>query len=269
MRPDDTPFDLPTALLDPTALFDTPEAVVARDDLPVAARIEILRRWEYDARELEVAEDEGFAGADEDLLARIHQALHGLGAEIDLETAPPTRQGGVAAAAIEVPAIEGAASYNRVDAPTAAAMREALDDEYKARATYRAVIAAFGAVRPFVNIVEAEDRHAAALEALFARFGLSLPEDRWAGRVETPASLAAACAAAVAGEIENGEMYERLLAAISHPAVRTVMLRLQAASRDNHLPAFSRCLDRERHGGGRGEGGGGRGGGRRRRRRGG
>lgn len=42
---------------------------------------------------------------------------------------------------------------------------EALDDEYKARATYRKVIEAFGPVRPFVNIVEAEDRHAEAIEA--------------------------------------------------------------------------------------------------------
>jgi hypothetical protein len=34
----------------------------------------------------------------------------------------------------------------------------ALDDEYQARATYAQVLEDFGDVRPFSNIVEAEDR---------------------------------------------------------------------------------------------------------------
>ena len=36
------------------------------------------------------------------------------------------------------------------------ALQIALYDEYRARATYSGVVAAFGAVLPFVNIVEAE-----------------------------------------------------------------------------------------------------------------
>ena len=40
---------------------------------------------------------------------------------------------------------------------------EAIDDEYKARATYRLVIREFGEIRPFINIVEAESRHIEAL----------------------------------------------------------------------------------------------------------
>lgn len=47
------------------------------------------------------------------------------------------------------------------NAATVAAMAEALDDEYKAIATYESVLDAFGPVRPFANIVEAERRHAA------------------------------------------------------------------------------------------------------------
>ena len=39
----------------------------------------------------------------------------------------------------------------------ALALNESLQDEYKARATYRAIIQAFGPVRPFINIVEAGD----------------------------------------------------------------------------------------------------------------
>lgn len=35
----------------------------------------------------------------------------------------------------------------------------ALDDEYKARATYRSVIGRFGPVLPFANILHTEQRH--------------------------------------------------------------------------------------------------------------
>ncbi len=47
----------------------------------------------------------------------------------------------------------------------------ALDDRYKARATYRQVLADFE-VRPFSNIVEAEQRHIDALLVLFERYGI-------------------------------------------------------------------------------------------------
>ncbi|GKS60133.1 hypothetical protein YTPLAS18_36600 [Nitrospira sp.] len=60
-----------------------------------------------------------------------------------------------------------------LDKKNTAMVLEALHDEYKARALYRLVIKAFGPVRPFVNIVEAEGRHAQALEALCAREGIA------------------------------------------------------------------------------------------------
>jgi rubrerythrin len=141
--------------------------------------------------------------------------------------------------------ISGMGAAVSPDAQTIAALREALEDEYRARATYHAVIDAFGPVRPFVNIVEAEDRHAKALLAHFARFGIAPPEDRWAGRAGAPSTLAEACRAGVEAEIENAGMYERLLRQISDPAVLAVMKRLQRASQERHLPAFRRCLARE------------------------
>lgn len=129
---------------------------------------------------------------------------------------------------------------------TVAALAEALDDEYKARATYAKVIERFGPVRPFINIVEAEERHARALLALYERHGLEAPANVWADsdRIETPETLTEACRRAVAGEIENIEMYDRLLAAVEEPDCRRVLENLQAASRDRHLPAFRRCVAR-------------------------
>ncbi len=51
-------IDVSKAMLDPTMVFEDPMDVVATDALTRDQKIEILRRWEYDARELEVAEEE-------------------------------------------------------------------------------------------------------------------------------------------------------------------------------------------------------------------
>lgn len=123
---------------------------------------------------------------------------------------------------------------------------DALEDERKAEAFYEAVLERFGPVRPFVNIVSAERRHAGAIERHLRRLGIAIPENRWKGRGEAPASLAAACEQAIAGEVDNIALYDRLIPRIGDPAVRQLFENLQAASRENHLPAIRRCLERER-----------------------
>lgn len=126
-----------------------------------------------------------------------------------------------------------------------AALLEAINDEYKARATYRLVINTFGEVRPFINIVEAEGRHVEALKGLFEQYDLAIPVDDWASRVSVPDTLLEACQAGVQDEIDNAEMYDRLLEVTSdYPDVQSVLKRLQNASQNNHLPAFQRCVER-------------------------
>lgn len=125
------------------------------------------------------------------------------------------------------------------------ALVEALDDEYKACATYGHIISTFGEIRPFINIMEAEKRHIQALLPLFRKYGFSIPEDSWGKRVETPNSIQEACQAAVEAEIENAEMYDRLLALTKDYAdVQQVFKNLQRASQESHLPAFQRCVER-------------------------
>lgn len=141
---------------------------------------------------------------------------------------------------------------------------EALEDERKAEATYAAVLAKFGNVRPFSNIIDAERRHSSAIERQMVRLGMPIPLNEWEGRAPAPASLADACRGAVQAEVENIALYDRLLPSIADSAVRQVLENLQAASRDNHLPAFRRCLAREEGQGGGGFGQSGRGRGRNR-----
>lgn len=86
------------------------------------------------------------------------------------------------------------------------ALEEALEDEYKARATYQLVLQKFGKIRPFVNILQSEERHIQALFSLFQNYQIPIPVDTWKDRVETPDSVWSACEAGVQAEIENGEM---------------------------------------------------------------
>lgn len=54
-----------------------------------------------------------------------------------------------------------------------------------------------------------------------------------------------ACCAAVEDAIENAQMYDRLLASTKeYPDVQQVLMKLQRASLENHLPAFERCVQR-------------------------
>lgn len=139
-------------------------------------------------------------------------------------------------------------------------LHEALDDEYHAWVTYDQVIHDFGEVPPFSNIREAEARHIEALCALYACYGLTVPDNTWPGRVDRYPSLQAACEAGVAAEIANAGMYDRLLTATERPDILTVLRNLQEASQQRHLPAFQRCVQgggcggcgqgaRHRHGG--------------------
>jgi hypothetical protein len=124
-------------------------------------------------------------------------------------------------------------------------LTEALNDEYKARATYRLVIREYGEIRPFINIVEAENRHIQALLSLFKKYGFPIPVDDWESRITAPSSVKEACQSGVQAEIENAEMYERLLESAKHyPDVQRVLKNLQRASQENHLPAFQRGVER-------------------------
>ena len=140
--------------------------------------------------------------------------------------------------------------------PEIKALEEALDDEYKAHATYDQVIADFGEVQPFANIRAAEARHITSLCGLFARYGLAVPENPWPGKVERYASVKAACEAGVAAEIANAEIYDRLMQATRKQDILTVFQNLRDASQQRHLPAFQRCaqgsagVGRHRSGGG-------------------
>ena len=121
---------------------------------------------------------------------------------------------------------------------TSQILRIAVYDEFKAYETYTKIIEKFGLVQPFVNIKEAEAIHYAALVKLMEKYGVEVPINNWASKIEIPNTLIECCEMGVAAEISNIAMYNNLLSHVIENDIKDTLFRLQAASFNNHLPAF-------------------------------
>jgi rubrerythrin len=128
-----------------------------------------------------------------------------------------------------------------LDAKTRQALLDALADERKAEAMYEAVIAKFGDVRPFSNIVNAERRHSSFLMPLFEKYAVEVPKNAAGEKLQVPGNFAEACKQSVEGEKLNIAMYDKFLEFVKEDDIRETFTYLRDASKNNHLPAFERC----------------------------
>jgi hypothetical protein len=89
-------IDIEKALLNPAIVFKNPQEVVESNDLLRQQKIEVLRRWEYDLRELQVADEESMTAPQPEAVTLdiVLKALHSVGAPPDVERTAPTKQGG-------------------------------------------------------------------------------------------------------------------------------------------------------------------------------
>jgi len=94
-------IDIEKALLDPSSVFEAPEDILTNQALASDQKIEILRRWEYDAAEVSVAVEEGMPGDDASLLRRIILALDELTGGADTERTGPSKQHGIDRSAVK------------------------------------------------------------------------------------------------------------------------------------------------------------------------
>ncbi len=73
-------------MLDPAQAYDKPADVCSDSALDREQKIKVLHRWEYDARQLLVAEAEGMNQGNVDrMLQDVLEALKSLGAESGVE----------------------------------------------------------------------------------------------------------------------------------------------------------------------------------------
>jgi len=121
------------------------------------------------------------------------------------------------------------------------ALSLAINDEYKARATYKKVIEKFGEVRPFSNIINSEENHISALKSLYNKYDLDIPTDEWYDKVPEFDSVEDACEAGVHAEVENAALYDELFSKVDNQDIIAVFTSLRDASENSHLPAFEKC----------------------------
>lgn len=87
-------MDIEKVKFGPGSVFATPDDIFEDSSLTRDQKIKILRRWEYDARELAVAEEENMAGGPPNMLSEIINTLHRLDADMDEDGSAPSKQGG-------------------------------------------------------------------------------------------------------------------------------------------------------------------------------
>jgi hypothetical protein len=112
---------------------------------------------------------------------------------------------------------------------------QALDEEYKARAIYQAIVDKYGNELPFVNILRSENMHVLALQRLFTANKLTIPTDNYAGKITAPATLAEAFKLAIDEEKADIVLYDNFLKTVKEPQVVLVFGNLQNASRHHQL----------------------------------
>lgn len=116
----------------------------------------------------------------------------------------------------------------------------AIEDEYLNQAEYQAIIDTFGDIRPFTNVVVAEQNHIDLLLVLFETYGFEVPANNATDSVVVPDSITSAYATGIDAENANILMYQTFLAQADLPDdVKTTFEYLLSAA-ENHLEAFSK-----------------------------
>ena len=90
-------------------------------------------------------------------------------------------------------------------------LKYAIEDEYLARQEYEVIIDEFGEIRPFTNIIRAEENHIAWLKDIYEKYDLDIPEDTAIEYTLIPDSLDETYEVGVQAEIDNIAMYDMFL----------------------------------------------------------
>jgi len=87
-------------VVDVSKHFETPEALLAADELSRDQKVALLRQWEYDLHLLQVATEENMTGTaspgnNAEKIRQVHAAAEKLGAELDSENSGAAKTGAV------------------------------------------------------------------------------------------------------------------------------------------------------------------------------
>jgi hypothetical protein len=86
---------LDEAMMNPAAVFAHPRDVIAMNSISRDQKLLILKRWEQDARELAVAEEEGMTGNNSSLLSNIINLIDALDPDFHQSQSAPDKHGNI------------------------------------------------------------------------------------------------------------------------------------------------------------------------------
>jgi len=69
------PFNIERIMINPANFYDMPDAVLHDSGLSTQQQKDVLKNWEFDARELDVADDENMSGGPPGLLSEVLKAI--------------------------------------------------------------------------------------------------------------------------------------------------------------------------------------------------
>ena len=115
----------------------------------------------------------------------------------------------------------------------------AIEDEYLAHGEYQYILDTLGSLRPFSNIIKAEETHISLLQPLFEQYTVPVPADKTGRYLILPSSIIEALQTGVQAEIDNIAMYDKFLEQDLPDDVRQIFIDLRDAS-VNHLDAFQK-----------------------------
>lgn len=81
------------SLINPADVYSEPNQVLQDASLTREQKMGVLKQWEYDARELEVAEEENMAGSTPSILREVLETILKLESGGASEQRPTTKQG--------------------------------------------------------------------------------------------------------------------------------------------------------------------------------
>lgn len=118
-------------------------------------------------------------------------------------------------------------------------LKYAIEDEFLARSEYEAILNKHGQVKPFTNIIKAEEKHISMLKDIYAKYNFKVPEDRSKDYIMIPDNINDSFKAGVAAEIDNIAMYDKFLKENISEDIKQLFTELRDASK-NHLSSFQK-----------------------------
>jgi hypothetical protein len=77
--------DYDKALLTPSKIFELPMEVVETDSLTSVQKLKVLKRWEADAKDMQVASSESMTGGEVSRFDEVREAIHALCERADIQ----------------------------------------------------------------------------------------------------------------------------------------------------------------------------------------